>query len=322
MITGELKASVDRIWDAFGSGGIANPLEVMELITYLLFIRRLDDLQTAKENRANRLRVAIEAPIFPPGADDEGRPYVDLRWSRFKDREPSVMFAVVVDRVFPFLRQIGGDDSTYSHHRRSRRTQHAERPLDTQGRHRINDLGASTQLTARHRASGERLPDRAREVVRVGVRGGDVDQRPGKRRETKARANLHVLRGQIGRVQNQRVVAHPESGRNRQVNARRLELADLVNAERSVMRHDRALLRPQMPASELIVDPGHPLSEAEDATVDADPVPGAHVMGLGGIGVADRLRLSGGEVAGLVRGEREQSAAQVSTIRGYPSLKL
>jgi hypothetical protein len=64
MITGELKASVDRIWDAFWSGGIANPLEVMEQITYLLFIRRLDDLQTAKENRANRLGVPIEAPIF------------------------------------------------------------------------------------------------------------------------------------------------------------------------------------------------------------------------------------------------------------------
>lgn len=53
MITGELRAKVDRIWDAFWSGGIANPLEVMEQITYLLFIRRLDDLQTAKENRAN-----------------------------------------------------------------------------------------------------------------------------------------------------------------------------------------------------------------------------------------------------------------------------
>jgi hypothetical protein len=48
MITGELKSKVDRIWDAFWSGGIANPLEVMEQITYLLFIRRLDDLQTAR----------------------------------------------------------------------------------------------------------------------------------------------------------------------------------------------------------------------------------------------------------------------------------
>src|SRR3954454_13456582 len=68
MVTGELKASVDRIWDAFWSGGIANPLEVMEQITYLLFIRRLDDLQTAKENRANRLGAAIEARRRPRAA--------------------------------------------------------------------------------------------------------------------------------------------------------------------------------------------------------------------------------------------------------------
>jgi len=121
MITGELKAKVDRIWDAFWSGGIANPLEVMEQITYLLFIRRLDDLQTAKENRANRLRVPIEAPIFPAGDDEEGSPYADLRWLRFKDREPGEMFATVADRVFPFLRQIGGDESTYSHHMRDAR---------------------------------------------------------------------------------------------------------------------------------------------------------------------------------------------------------
>ena len=45
MITGELKSKVDRVWDAFWSGGISNPLEVIEQITYLLFIRRLDDLQ-------------------------------------------------------------------------------------------------------------------------------------------------------------------------------------------------------------------------------------------------------------------------------------
>lgn len=121
MITGELKASVDRIWDAFWSGGIANPLEVMEQITYLLFIRRLDDLQTTKENRANRLGLSIEAPIFPPGSNDEGHPYADLRWSRFKDREPGEMFSIVAERVFPFLRRVGGDESTYSHHMRDAR---------------------------------------------------------------------------------------------------------------------------------------------------------------------------------------------------------
>ena len=46
MITGELKSKIDRIWDAFWSGGISNPIEVIEQITFLLFIRRLDELQT------------------------------------------------------------------------------------------------------------------------------------------------------------------------------------------------------------------------------------------------------------------------------------
>ena len=52
MVTGTLKSQVDRVWDAFWSGGISNPLEVIEQITYLLFLRRLDDLQTLEENKA------------------------------------------------------------------------------------------------------------------------------------------------------------------------------------------------------------------------------------------------------------------------------
>jgi hypothetical protein len=56
MLTGELKSQIDRIWDAFWSGGISNPLEVIEQITYLLFLRRLDDLHTLEENKAARLK--------------------------------------------------------------------------------------------------------------------------------------------------------------------------------------------------------------------------------------------------------------------------
>ena len=65
MVTGELKSKIDRVWDAFWSGGISNPLEVIEQITYLMFIRRLDDLQTAKERKANR---DPNAPKRPPSA--------------------------------------------------------------------------------------------------------------------------------------------------------------------------------------------------------------------------------------------------------------
>src|SRR3989454_765611 len=60
MLTGEIKNQIDRIWDAFWSGGISNPLEVIEQITYLLFLRRLDDLHTLEENKSARLKVPME----------------------------------------------------------------------------------------------------------------------------------------------------------------------------------------------------------------------------------------------------------------------
>lgn len=121
MITGEIKSKIDRIWDSFWSGGISNPLEVMEQITYLLFVRRLDDLQTLEENKANRLRRPMDRRVFPEGKDPKGRSYDDLRWSRFKNTAPAEMFEVIDDHVFPFLRELGGDDSTYSQHMRDAR---------------------------------------------------------------------------------------------------------------------------------------------------------------------------------------------------------
>src|SRR5205823_5417261 len=121
MITGELRNQIDRIWDAFWSGGISNPLEVMEQITYLLFLRRLDDLQTLEENKSARLGRPIERRIFPEGNDPRGKPYAQLRWSRFKHAEAREMFTVVGEHVFPFLRTLGGGDSTYAHHMKDAR---------------------------------------------------------------------------------------------------------------------------------------------------------------------------------------------------------
>src|SRR5437879_10877694 len=95
MLTGEIRSQIDRIWDAFWSGGISNPLEVIEQITYLLFLRRLDDLHTLEENKAARLKKPMERRIFPEGKDPKKRPYADLRRSRFKDLEAREMYAVV-----------------------------------------------------------------------------------------------------------------------------------------------------------------------------------------------------------------------------------
>ncbi len=89
MITGELKSKIDRIWDAFWSGGISNPLEVIEQITYLLFIRRLDDLQTLAEKLANRVGGPVENPGVQAGSEQppvvalqEPRPSSDAQGGR------------------------------------------------------------------------------------------------------------------------------------------------------------------------------------------------------------------------------------------------
>lgn len=114
MITGELKTKVDRIWDTMWSGGISNPLSVIEQLTYLLFIKRLDELHTLGEHKEARTGKPAKDPIFTADQDS-------LRWSRFKETAPEQMFETVRDGVFPFIKALGnnGDgegDSTYSHH--------------------------------------------------------------------------------------------------------------------------------------------------------------------------------------------------------------
>jgi type I restriction enzyme M protein len=72
MLTGEIRDQVDRIRDAFRSGGISNPLEAIEQITYLLLLRRLDDLQTLEENKETRLGRVIEHRGLPVTPLNEG----------------------------------------------------------------------------------------------------------------------------------------------------------------------------------------------------------------------------------------------------------
>ncbi len=121
MITGEMKSKVDEVWNAFWSGGLSNPLEVIEQITYLLFLKRLDDLHTLEENRATRLKQPMARRIFPAGKDPKGKNYDDLRWSRLKNTAPEEMFTVVADHVFPFLKTLGGEGSTYAGHMKDAR---------------------------------------------------------------------------------------------------------------------------------------------------------------------------------------------------------
>lgn len=108
MITGEQKSKVDAVWDAFWSGGISNPLEVMEQITYLLFIRRLDDEQQLALNRANLTKKPVTGNPFPVER-------TELCWSEFKNYAPEEMFRTVDEDVFPFIRTMRDEDSTYAH---------------------------------------------------------------------------------------------------------------------------------------------------------------------------------------------------------------
>jgi type I restriction enzyme M protein len=87
VITGDVRSKIDRLWDAFWSGGISNPLEAIEQITYLMFLRRLDD----------------------------------QRWRELVAKDPKTRFATMSTEVFPWLRNLGGEGSTYARHMRDAR---------------------------------------------------------------------------------------------------------------------------------------------------------------------------------------------------------
>jgi type I restriction enzyme M protein len=123
VITGPIKTQVDNIWNAFSSGGISNPMEVIEQMTYLLFIKRLDEIHTAREKKANRLKREIQDPIFNSKQQK-------LRWSVFKQMgDPTALYDHVANKVFPFIKNLGQDDSTYSTHMKDARfTLPADKP--------------------------------------------------------------------------------------------------------------------------------------------------------------------------------------------------
>ncbi len=107
MITGELRSKVDKLWEVFWTGGITNPLSVIEQFTYLLFIKGLDEVETTKENEAMFLGLEYEG-TFPNDKQN-------LRWSKFKNLEAQQMFDVVSKEVFPFIKNLHGKkDSAYA----------------------------------------------------------------------------------------------------------------------------------------------------------------------------------------------------------------
>jgi len=136
----ELKSKIDQLWNKFWSGGISNPLTAIEQITYLLFMKRLDELDHKKqadaewtgepytskfkgtwippEYRARREEKDTEAEWLKK-LEDEQRYAVDkytLRWTEFKRMQAEEMLQHVQGRVFPFLKDLNGTESNFTHH--------------------------------------------------------------------------------------------------------------------------------------------------------------------------------------------------------------
>lgn len=121
MITGEIKNRIDKIWDTFWTGGITNSLTVLEQMTYLFFMKMLDDAQLKKEANAMTLGVAkIKDPVFKEGnwlnPDTQKEiPYEKLRWHFFKNEESTRMFDIVRNDAFSFIKNMNtGAESAYS----------------------------------------------------------------------------------------------------------------------------------------------------------------------------------------------------------------
>jgi len=116
MITGELKNKIDSLWDIFAAGGLVNPLDVIEQITYLMFIHDLDEADNLRAKESAMLGLPYQS-MFADAVIINERP-VDgkqLKWSVFRDFPAGKMYSVMQEAVFPFIKQLHGDkNSAYS----------------------------------------------------------------------------------------------------------------------------------------------------------------------------------------------------------------
>ena len=108
MLTGKIRSQIDQVWEMFWTGGVANPISVIEQISYLLFIRRLDELQRTAERRSQATGLPLNNPTFGP--DEQA-----LRWNNFKDKDPDVMMAIVRDQAFPKIKALQNEGSFAEH---------------------------------------------------------------------------------------------------------------------------------------------------------------------------------------------------------------
>ena len=116
MITGELRNKVDSIWDIFWAGGLTNPLDVIEQITYLMFIHDLDDADIRRAKESAMLGLSYES-TFTKEVEIGGRKIdgSQLKWSVFRDFPAERMYTVMQEWVFPFIKELHEDkDSAWA----------------------------------------------------------------------------------------------------------------------------------------------------------------------------------------------------------------
>ena len=113
MLTGELKNRINSLWEIFWTGGITNPLDVVEQMTYLMFIRDLDDTDNLRAKESAMLGLPHKS-IFADEVKigDRTIPGNQLKWSVFHDFPAGKMYATVQEWVFPFIKTLHGDKSS------------------------------------------------------------------------------------------------------------------------------------------------------------------------------------------------------------------
>lgn len=122
MLNSGIKSKIDKLWNGFWSGGISNPLTVIEQISYLLFIKRLDDIDNANEKRSNRIGrphnstfKELNDKLNEKNNDENSNfNWELLKWSNFKHLEVEKMFEVVSQKVFPAIKLMGGEESSFT----------------------------------------------------------------------------------------------------------------------------------------------------------------------------------------------------------------
>lgn len=115
----QLKSLIDKLWQNFWEGGIANPLTAIEQITYLIFMKRLDDLEAKRERDADftgeKYTSRFKGKFKIPGSNEEINKN-ELRWSVFKHKPADEMLLHVQTKVFPFLKDLNGETSPFTKH--------------------------------------------------------------------------------------------------------------------------------------------------------------------------------------------------------------